>query len=452
MSQPQSTNGIRPAKINGSSIGAGGNVVPINSHTAAKVVDQRREVAEQRARLKYLHGRFYRWFGEKYDMAALDATLAATAVERLDGIPLWLLLVAGSSTAKTETVITLDHCPRVVKVSTLTTEAALLSATSKDEHDTEATGGILRELGDSGILVFKDVTSILSMNPSTRAPILAALREIYDGEWHRGKGTDGGSRLHWSGRASFIGAVTTAWDKHHAVVAEMGDRFVLLRIDSTDNEARLANGKQAIANTGDEQHMHDELSTLVAGIVNAVNPALTPKVSAEDSEHILQAANLATYARTAVETNYKGDVIDCHAPEGPARLSKQLTQLYRGAVCIGLTRSAAMQLVIRCARDCVPPLRLAVLEDLAAHPGSSSGQIAARLQKPRATVKRVVDSLHVLGLIEEHAATGKVREREASVFSVEKAFDMAYLAKCIGASRAEVSGSIDRPTRSCPGV
>jgi hypothetical protein len=71
-----------------------------------------------------------------------------------------------------------------------------------------------------------------------RAQIMAALREIYDGCWSREIGADGGRILEWRGRIAVVGAVTTAWDRLHAAVAQMGDRFVLLRMNSTEHPAR----------------------------------------------------------------------------------------------------------------------------------------------------------------------------------------------------------------------
>src|SRR5262249_32583222 len=40
-----------------------------------------------------------------------------------------------------------------------------------------------------------------------------------DGRWERNVGTDGGQSLTWVGRIAIVGAVTTAWDTHHSVVA-----------------------------------------------------------------------------------------------------------------------------------------------------------------------------------------------------------------------------------------
>jgi hypothetical protein len=40
-----------------------------------------------------------------------------------------------------------------------------------------------------------------------------------------------------------------------------------------------------------------------------------------------------------------------HAPEMPTRFAKQLTQIIRGGVAVGMSRKRAMKLAIRCARD-----------------------------------------------------------------------------------------------------
>jgi hypothetical protein len=138
-----------------------------------------------------VHATYRRWFGAEYDFGALDAVLCTAAAEQLAGDPPWLLLIGGSGAAKTETIIPLSEAGATV-ISTISGEAALLSGTSIKDRAKDATGGLLKKIGDSGTLVIKDVTSILSMNRDTRALVLAALREIYDGRWSRNVGTDGG--------------------------------------------------------------------------------------------------------------------------------------------------------------------------------------------------------------------------------------------------------------------
>src|SRR5262249_58839431 len=131
----------------------------------------------------------------------------------------------------------------------------------------DATGGLLRKLGDRGVLVIKDCTTILSMDRNAGAEVLAALREIYDGYWSRNVGTDGGKTLEWSGRLVVIGACTTAWDRAYAVISLMGNRFVLVRIDSEDEDGREESGLQSILNLGSSMTMRTELAAAVAGVI-----------------------------------------------------------------------------------------------------------------------------------------------------------------------------------------
>lgn len=338
---------------------------------------------------------FTRWLGAEYDLDALRVMLATLAVERLDGDPLWLLLVSGSGNAKTETAQAAAGAGAMV-ISTISSEGALLSATSKRERTADATGGLLRQLEPRGVLVLKDVTTVLSMSREPRAMVLAALREVYDGRWARTVGTDGARILEWSGRIALVGAVTTAWDAAHAVIASMGDRFVLLRMDSTTG--RQAAGRRAIGNTGSEAIMRTELAAAVAEVIAAMDTTVT-NVTDDETDVLLAAADLVTLSRTGVEYDFRGDVINAHAPEMPTRFAKQLTQVLRGAVAVGMARADALQLAIRCARDSMPPLRLRIVDDLAAHPDSTTTDVRRRLDTPHNTVDRQLQALHLLGVI-----------------------------------------------------
>jgi DNA-binding MarR family transcriptional regulator len=86
----------------------------------------------------------------------------------------------------------------------------------------------------------------------------------------------------------------------------------------------------------------------------------------------------------------------------PTRFAKQLTQIMRGGIALGIPRERLLNLATRCARDSMPPLRLAALLDVAAHPKSRVGDVRRRLQKPRSTADRTLQDLHALGLLELH--------------------------------------------------
>jgi hypothetical protein len=96
------------------------------------------------------------------------AVLGTVAANMLDGDPVWLGLVAPPSHAKTEVLIALLQLPHVKKAATLT-PPSLLSGVPKKQHERGAKGGLLREIGEFGVLVLKDFGSILSMRPDAMA-------------------------------------------------------------------------------------------------------------------------------------------------------------------------------------------------------------------------------------------------------------------------------------------
>jgi DNA-binding transcriptional ArsR family regulator len=65
-----------------------------------------------------------------------------------------------------------------------------------------------------------------------------------------------------------------------------------------------------------------------------------------------------------------------------------------------MDRQEALKLAIRCARDSMPPLRLAIIDDLAEHPNSTPSDVRRRVNKPHSTVDRQLEALHMLGVTE----------------------------------------------------
>jgi hypothetical protein len=393
------------------------------SETANPATDQPPQ--HPRCTLDDVHAVFRRWFGQAYDIDAIDAVMATAAADRLAGDPLWLLLISAPGNAKTETVSSLAGAGAHV-TSTIASEGALLSGSPRKGQNKNATGGLLRKIGNHGLLVLKDVTSILASDRNVRTAVLAALREVYDGKWERNVGVDGGKTLTWAGRITVVGACTTAWDAAHAVMAVMGDRFVLIRVDS--KTGRHQAGMQAIRNTGAEPTMRAELAVAVGGLVGHIDIEPPYELNDKEIDQLIKAANIVTFSRTPVERDYKGDPIDAHAPEMPTRFAKQLAQLVRGGLALGMRREAAMRLALRCARDSFPPLRSEILLDLARNPATRTVDVSKRIVKPYRTVRRELEALHTLGLLrcdEEKSVTDE--SKTIWLYSLADGFDRGTL-------------------------
>ena len=148
----------------------------------------------------------------------------------------------------------------------------------------------------------------------------------------------------------------------------------MIRIDS--NIGRIAAGTQAIRNTGGEVQMREELAEAVGGLIAHASTDDVPTHARTRAMQLVKAADLVTLARTAVERDYQGDVIDAHAPEMPTRFAKQLAQMLRGGVAIGMTRERGHAAGDPLRPRQHPAAAARILLDLAANPGSTPGRRA----------------------------------------------------------------------------
>jgi hypothetical protein len=368
------------------------------------------------ATLPQVHAAFHRWLGDGYDNQLLDIVLSVAAVEQLKGDPAWLLIVGGSGSAKTETLTPLSGAGAYM-ASSIKSDAALLSGSPYKQVAKDATGGLLREIGDSGILVIKDVTSILDMPRESRSNVLSALREIYDGYWYRNLGADGGRKLEWSGRIVVLGGVTTAWDAAHSVIAKMGDRFVLVRT----GEGGVESGQQALANLGSEEDMRSELSDVVGRLLGSLHPELVRPVPRIAQNKLLGVADVVTLLRTAVMYDPQGNPADKHAREEPTRFVKQLMQIVRGGLALGIELEDSLALAFRCGRDSIPPRRYLVLREIV-NGKETIREIERSTGLPYPSVRRILTELWMLDILQQDWDTKKDRP-----FRIHQKFDTSVL-------------------------
>jgi hypothetical protein len=198
---------------------------------------------------------FRRWL-HLPDPSPVYVTCAAVAANRVESFdPSWLILVGAAGSGKTEALSATSRLDGVHVVATLT-EAALLSGTPRKDTAAGASGGLLREIGDSGIIVLKDFGSILSMHRDARSQVLGALREIFDGSWERQLGVDGGRHLAWQGKLGLLAGCVPTLDQHHAVMSQLGDRFVLYRMAVEDADEHA---QRSLSHLGGVRKMRAEL-------------------------------------------------------------------------------------------------------------------------------------------------------------------------------------------------
>jgi hypothetical protein len=350
------------------------------------------------------------------DTGALDVMLGAVAANRLEGDPVWLLLVGPPGGGKSELLTAVSQLDGAHPTGTLT-EASLLSGTPKREKATDAKGGLLRAIGDQGIIVCKDFGSVLSMNRDARAAVLAALREVYDGAWTRHVGVDGARTLSWKGRVGFVGGCTPTIDRHHAVMGAMGERFTLYRLPDVDPDVQA---REALRHSGRERTMRAELAQAARAVLTDLNQ---PRDRDDrETDQLIALATLVVKARSAVERDgYSREIELVPGSEAPTRLVVVLDRLLAGLDAIGCDRAEAFRVVTKAALDGIPALRLAVLTTLEAEDDLGTNTIAEAVRHPAQTTRRALEDLVAHALVEcERQGEGKAHRWKLSTFAQDR--------------------------------
>jgi hypothetical protein len=329
------------------------------------------------------------------DPTAVLAALATAAANRLPGDPVWTLLVGPPSSGKTEIIDSLQLLPKAVSLSTVT-KASLLSGRSGG-----AGGLLLTHFGDgTGLLLVKDLTTILSEAAGARTEVLATLREVFDGHVARAVGTRD-VPLEWGGKIGFLAAVTEEIEQHRAVIGLMGERFVYVPMpNSVDFRSAIA--EQAARSGGRQPQMRAALAEAVRDFFATLDPSIVPKIHKPDLAWLCAAADLASRARSPVIRESRNREIELvPEPELPARLVGEFTQLWRGLALIGANEDQARTVIHAALLGGIPKQRRNALGVLLADEGGvRTVQVAVPTRTPEATIRRSLEDLAALGVVD----------------------------------------------------
>jgi hypothetical protein len=324
------------------------------------------------------------------DLVAVDVAAACEIAHRGTGDPLWLLFISPPSSGKTEILQSLGDCSGVYRLSSLTGQTFASGFKGRSSS-------LLHRLDDNGLsfLVLKDFTTVLTLHRDARSEILGALREIYDGEFTKEFGN--GTSVSWSGRLGFVAGVTPVIDRHHQVLAVLGQRFLSLRLPSEDRDTIT---RRALAARGNEKAMRADLREAMSSFLAGVDPA-SGVLSEDATEEIVAVARYSTQARTGVERDgYSREILVVPELEVPTRFAKAAAALASALVGMGYTERHALDVVARVGRDSAPQVRVIVLEQLTCEPEVSTPDLSTATNLPLSTVKSVVEDLTAIGLVQ----------------------------------------------------
>ncbi len=336
-------------------------------------------------------------------MEVVDVIMACYVANKFDADPLWLIIIAPPSSAKTEILRSFDGHNGAYFISNLT-PSTLASGLPAKKGKPEPS--LLFKLNDK-LVVLKDFTTVLSMRSENQQEILAQLRESFDGSYYKMFGN--GKEVNWRGRFGLLAACTPIYDKHYGVIGTMGERFLLYRTDIGDAETV---GLAAYKNVGRESQMRQEISEAVNRFISQFDDLSDYQFEQKEEDIYHQIILLSCWCalgRTPVERDYKGNIQYLPQPEGPGRLTKQLTQLGMALAFVSgettITEKTYYTLK-KVALDLLPAQRLKVIKYLYEtktfeHLNSwmLTKETADGINIPTNTVRRILEDLMVVGLL-----------------------------------------------------
>jgi hypothetical protein len=255
------------------------------------------------------------------DLDALRAVLAVAHSHYDEGDPVWAFVIGASGSGKTSICINaISQWPKVIIMSDITPKAFLPGG--KDGY----TVGILETMGKSGILAFKDFTTILSQREDDRRVISSQLREIWDGSFSRNSGA---RRADWQGKVTVIAAVTPAIERSWSVGRELGERFMQIRWNSPRDSVKTA--RMAAEQKGSETEIYCRTKKLCADLFKASAPAKSKSPyftkALKSRIHHLSVAIAQLRTHVIRDTHGKREIIDLTSTEEPTRISKSLSTI-----------------------------------------------------------------------------------------------------------------------------
>ncbi len=265
------------------------------------------------------------------DIDMIDIPLAVAITHMLPGDPVWLFMVAQSSSLKSEIARSFGEIEnKYVHTSSKLTENAILSGSYDEDSLAERLNGKL--------WIFKDLTTLLGMRPERLEVVAGTMREMYDGyiTLDSGKLKDSKNiKVH----VTLIAGVTpdVIDGRSKLFKAEVGERVIHKRFkyfDKDDSSKLLEFLEESeFKSNKKRKEINIKMDILLEEIFKQKeiydNSDYDIKIKNKDTQKILM--DLAIFLakmRISVHWSYnQKEIEDIGTQEGPARLYLQLKKL-----------------------------------------------------------------------------------------------------------------------------
>lgn len=295
----------------------------------------------------------------------INNILAVTLSHAFPDDPIWILLVAQSSSLKTELLRSLgeEETDKIFPVSRITKNAIMPGS---------GTGLSLGTMAGGKILVIKDLTTILESRKDDLSTIASGLREIYDGYTGVISPMEKGSYTRKDKITLIAGVTPDAIDNAKLFKTDLGERLIYTRFP----DWQIIDNDKIKLEIGEQTNKRDKIKLLTNKFLDIIfqtrlkfiqKQVQTPTylIDTEFFEYIKGLTNLITTIRREVYWNtYNSTITNISHTEGPHRLRNQLYKMSTMLTIIkGKTKmdNDILNNIIQIGLDSTPNKRIMVL-------------------------------------------------------------------------------------------
>jgi len=314
------------------------------------------------------------------DWQSFNIILGAAAALYIPGDPLWLRIIAASGAGKTEILRAIAGHGDSFELGSLTSGS--LIGGFKDGYK------VLQDAHGKRVITL-DISPIITKSKETRKQLFGIFRSVYDGSFVSAFGSTQGLLKQKSFFDWLLGA-TPAIENQRSLDAELGERFIDLRLIVRDPEKVAAKASQ---NTGSMNQMRAELRNAVSSLLDFCKASSQPQIHPDIADAIPKLADLMTWFRTPVPRDRYHNVPYIPQREVGTRVAQSLNRLAKGLALIRGKQVADWEEylgLLRVAADSMPSTRRAILaaylsgkskiDDIAKATSFSMGQVSELLQ------------------------------------------------------------------------